>query len=109
MGQRSRDVVARACELGVAMQLTNIARDVGEDARAGRLYLPLQWLREAGIDGDAFVAKPTFSDALGSVIRRLLAAADIHYASCETGIARAAAGMPSGHYGRPHALCGNRT
>ena len=40
MGQRSADVVARACDLGVAMQLSNIARDVGEDARVGRLYLP---------------------------------------------------------------------
>ena len=42
MGQRSADVVARACDLGVAMQLSNIARDVGEDARVGRLYLPLR-------------------------------------------------------------------
>ena len=41
MGQRAPEIVARACDLGVAMQLTNIARDVGEDARAGRLYLPL--------------------------------------------------------------------
>ena len=40
MGVREHDVLARACELGVAMQLTNIARDVGEDARNGRLYLP---------------------------------------------------------------------
>ena len=31
------------------VQLTNIARDLGEDARAGRLYLPLTWLAEAGI------------------------------------------------------------
>ena len=87
MGQRSRDAVARACELGIAMQLTNIARDVGEDARAGRLYLPLEWLRESGIDRDAFVARPVYSDALGSVVQRLLEAADVHYASCESGIA----------------------
>ena len=58
MGQRSPEIVARACDLGVAMQLTNIARDVGEDARAGRLYLPLSWLREAGIDPDAWLANP---------------------------------------------------
>lgn len=32
-----------AIALGIAMQLTNIARDIGEDARAGRLYLPLEW------------------------------------------------------------------
>ena len=48
MRTRSEQALARACDLGVAMQLTNIARDVGEDARSGRLYLPLQWLREAG-------------------------------------------------------------
>jgi len=48
MGARDPQALARACDLGSAMQLTNIARDVGEDARAGRLYLPLLWLREAG-------------------------------------------------------------
>ncbi len=32
MGQRAPEIVGRACDLGVAMQLTNIARDVGEDA-----------------------------------------------------------------------------
>ncbi len=50
MGVRSADGLARACDLGVAMQLSNIARDVGEDARMGRLYLPRGWMREAGID-----------------------------------------------------------
>ena len=50
MGVRSPQALARACELGVAMQLTNIARDVGEDARLGRLYLPRAWMREAGLE-----------------------------------------------------------
>jgi phytoene synthase len=36
MGVRAPAALARACDLGIAMQLTNIARDVGEDARAGR-------------------------------------------------------------------------
>src|SRR5262249_13537001 len=49
MGARTPQQLARACDLGVAMQLTNIARDIGEDASQGRLYLPLQWLRAAGI------------------------------------------------------------
>jgi 15-cis-phytoene synthase len=88
MGQRSPDVVGRACELGVAMQFTNIARDVGEDARIGRLYLPLQWLREAGIDPDAFVRRPVFTDGLGSVVQRLLQEADLHYAGSSAGIAQ---------------------
>ena len=87
MGARSTQAQARACELGVAMQLTNIARDVGEDARAGRLYLPRDWLREAGVDPDAWLASPTFTPAIGSVVTRLLAAADELYGRAVLGIA----------------------
>ena len=49
--------LARAADLGVAMQLSNIARDVGTDAAMGRIYLPLAWLREAGIHPEAFLAR----------------------------------------------------
>jgi phytoene synthase len=87
MGTRSRTALARACELGVAMQLTNIARDVGEDARAGRLYLPLSWLRDAGVDPDEFLAQPVFSPALGQVVRRLIGCSERLYARGEAGIA----------------------
>jgi 15-cis-phytoene synthase len=88
MGQRTPDMVARACSLGVAMQLTNIARDVGEDARAGRLYLPMAWMREASIDPEAFLSKPVYSVALAGVVHRLLRVADLHYAASESAIAR---------------------
>jgi phytoene synthase len=88
MDERRPEVLARACDLGVAMQLSNIARDVGEDARNGRLYLPLEWLREAGLDPDAWLAEPVFDARLGSVIRRLLDAADLLYRRSESGIAR---------------------
>lgn len=87
MGVRDPHVLARACDLGVAMQFTNIARDVGEDARAGRLYLPLAWMREAGLDPDAFLADPFLSAPLQAVIRRLLAVADDLYARSEPGVA----------------------
>ncbi len=87
MGERSPAVTARACDLGVAMQLTNIARDVGEDARNGRLYLPEDWLRDEGIDPDAWLAKPVYSPALARVVRRLLQAADQLYAQADEGIA----------------------
>lgn len=87
MGVREPGPLARACDLGVAMQLTNIARDVGEDARMGRLYLPTSWLEEAGLDPDRWLARPTFCPALGAVIARLLAAADALYARAEPGIA----------------------
>ena len=87
MGVRSAAGLARACDLGVAMQLSNIARDVGEDARLGRLYLPRQWLREVGIDPDAWLAAPRHSPALGQVVQRLLRQADALYARVDAGVA----------------------
>jgi 15-cis-phytoene synthase len=87
MGARTPEALARACDLGVAMQLSNIARDVGEDARLGRLYLPRDWMREAGLDPDAWLARPEFSPALGAVVQRLLDAADALYRRVGAGIA----------------------
>jgi phytoene synthase len=87
MGVRTPEALARACDLGIAMQLSNIARDVGEDARAGRLYLPLQWMREAGIAPERFLANPIMSDALRGVIARLLSEADRLYDRARRGIA----------------------
>ena len=50
MGVTSDDeeTLAHACDLGYAFQLANIARDVREDAEAGRCYLPQDWLNEVG-------------------------------------------------------------
>jgi 15-cis-phytoene synthase len=87
MGASSPRALARACELGIAMQLTNIARDVGEDARNGRLYLPRAWLREAGIDPDAWLRAPRFDAAIAGVIDRLLQTADALYRRAEHGVA----------------------
>lgn len=98
MGQRRPEIVARACDLGVAMQLTNIARDIGEDARAGRLYLPLQWLREAGIDPDAWMAKPEFTREIAAIVQRLLDMADALYDRATHGIANLPASCRPGIY-----------
>ncbi len=86
MGPRAPLTLARACDLGVAMQLTNIARDVGEDARNGRLYLPRAELRRHGVDPDAFLARPQPSEALAEVVRGLLRAADTLYLRADAGI-----------------------
>jgi 15-cis-phytoene synthase len=86
MGARETSQIARATELGAAMQLTNIARDVGEDARNGRLYLPEQWMRDAGLDPDEWLENPVFNEALASVVARLLAAAEDLYARAGAGI-----------------------
>ena len=98
MGVRDPQVLARACDLGVAMQLSNIARDVGEDARFGRLYLPRQWLREAGVDPERFLAAPEPSAAIADIVRRLLAQADHLYRRAESGIARLPVGCRPGIY-----------
>lgn len=87
MGPQSPLTLARACELGVAMQLTNIARDVGEDARNGRIYLPLQWLLEAGVSPTEWLKAPVLTSALKGVIERTLQEADRLYKQAQSGIA----------------------
>ena len=87
MRVRDADALARACDLGLAMQLTNIARDVGEDAREGRLFLPQDWLAEEGVDPAAFLADPKPNPAIASVTKRLLAQADRLYQRSESGVA----------------------
>jgi 15-cis-phytoene synthase len=51
-GFKNRKTLKYAHDLGMAFQLTNIIRDVGEDARRGRIYLPLDELRKAKVSED---------------------------------------------------------
>lgn len=87
MGVRNPAALARACELGNAMQLTNIARDIGEDARRGRIYLPLEWLQDEGIDPQAWLQAPAHTPALARVTGRLLLEADRLYRLGASGVA----------------------
>jgi len=74
-----------AAELGIAMQLTNILRDIGEDAERGRLYLPLDEVKAFGCTEEEILAGrpgPGFRDLLAFQIRRartLYARADYGY------------------------------
>lgn len=74
----------RACDLGLAFQLSNIARDIGEDAAAGRCYLPAEWLAEAGIPVDR-VMGPEHRAALGRLGARLGAMATAYEVSARAG------------------------
>ncbi|WP_225774207.1 phytoene/squalene synthase family protein [Pseudomonas sp. Marseille-Q5115] len=85
MGVTSPAVLQRACDLGLAFQLTNIARDIVEDAGAGRCYLPHAWLRELNIP-EADLAAPTYRPALAMLASRLVEAAEPYYASAVAGI-----------------------
>jgi len=62
--------LTRACDLGLAFQLANIARDVAEDASAGRCYLPGDWLAQAGID-PADPMAPATRPALAALVERV--------------------------------------
>lgn len=87
MGQRDAVTLSRACELGVAMQLTNIARDIGEDARKGRTYVPREWFRQEGLDANDWVKNPVFTPQVARLTQRLLDHADGIYAQAQAGIA----------------------
>lgn len=74
----------RACDLGMAFQLANIARDLDEDDRAGRCYLPVDWLVEMDMPpGEVF--KPHFRPRLAVLAARLANRAAAFEASARVG------------------------
>jgi len=87
MGRREPQVLARACDLGVAMQFTNISRDIGEDAANRRIYLPLGWMRANGIDPDSWLAAPVPRPGIRAITERLLGEAEALYDRSLSGIA----------------------
>lgn len=82
-----QDTLDRACDLGMAFQLANIARDVAEDDRVGRCYLPVEWLVEMDIPPGQHM-KPPFRERLVVLVRRLTDRAALHEASARVGATR---------------------
>lgn len=76
----------RACDLGLAFQLANIARDIDEDASVGRCYLPTDWLAEKNIAPSELMA-PANRAALTELVARLTARAALFEASARAGTA----------------------
>ena len=79
-----RDMLDRACDLGIAFQLTNIARDVEEDDRAARCYLPEEWLVEMDFPPGQHM-KPPFRHRLAVLAKRLVDRAADYEASGRAG------------------------
>lgn len=79
MDRRDERTLLGACTLGMAMQLTNVARDVGEDARRGRVYLPSDWLRPSGWEREAWLREPVPSAPIRGAVERTLRWADTLY------------------------------
>lgn len=71
-GRQSDDTVTYAHRLGLAMQLTNIIRDVGDDARRGRIYLPLSELQQHGVKAQELLLRQSpwgYSDRFTELMR----------------------------------------
>lgn len=92
VGQMMRPVLGAPIEveryaiaLGVAMQLTNVARDVEEDALRGRCYLPAQWDRQWHLEAGLTTAAQR--TRAFSMVRRVLVLADDFYAFAAQGLA----------------------
>jgi phytoene synthase len=87
MGAEGKDTHDRAADLGIALQMTNIARDVMDDASADRIYLPQSWLDQAGVTAQE-IRERRHRPAVHGVVRRYLAEADRYYRSASVGVAR---------------------
>jgi phytoene synthase len=83
------DTLDRACDLGIAFQLANIARDLEEDDAAERCYLPMDWLAEADMPPGEHL-KPHYRHALLGLVARLCELAETYRCSARIGAGRLA-------------------
>jgi 15-cis-phytoene synthase len=86
MNVRDRPTLERASDLGIAFQLTNIARDVVPDAEVGRAYLPSEWLGAAGLTTQDLADRSKRLEVF-DVTTRLLDVAERYYQSAGAGVA----------------------
>ncbi len=86
LGVTRREAWPHAVDLGIGMQLTNICRDVLEDTRRDRVYLPAARLRAVGVDPEELVAGTADRARVAAVVRDLLALAERYYASADDGM-----------------------
>ncbi len=85
LGCRDNSALPCAVELGIAMQLTNILRDVAEDARMGRIYLPLEDLAQFRVTPESILALQPDGD-FDQLMKFEIARARALYQSAQPGI-----------------------
>ncbi len=81
------ETLARASDLGIAFQLSNIARDLRDDHEAGRCYLPADWIEQHGLD-PSDPLRLDRREALVALGGRLTDLALRYEASAHAGVAR---------------------
>ena len=84
---QDEDTLDRACDLGLAFQLSNIARDLLEDDAADRCYLPVEWLVEEDIEPGQHT-KPHHRQELADMAEKLVTLMESHEAASRIGAAR---------------------
>ncbi len=84
-GYSDKQALEHAIELGIAMQLTNILRDIGEDVDRGRIYLPLEDLRRFNYSQEEFMQKRINNNFI-NLMKFQIERARSYYCSSEKGI-----------------------
>jgi phytoene synthase len=95
LGVSDPEAAPHAAHLGIAMQLTNISRDVVEDWERGRVYVPAelldpalrQWMASHVIESERPPLPESARSGIAAAVRRLLALAERYYASADLGMA----------------------
>ncbi|MBN1928365.1 MAG: phytoene/squalene synthase family protein [Chlorobiaceae bacterium] len=102
-GYKDKAALQHAIDLGIAMQLTNILRDIGEDIDRNRIYLPLEDLRRFDYSREEFMSR-TMNDKFVALMKFQIERARKYYASADLGIpmlernSRLAVGISSRNY-----------
>jgi 15-cis-phytoene synthase len=81
------ETLERAADLGIAFQLSNIARDIADDHGAGRCYIPEAWLAAQGLT-EGNLLQPANRERLVSLVRRICDLAEAFESSARAGVAR---------------------
>lgn len=86
LGVRDPRALGHAVDLGIAMQLTNISRDVLEDAQSSRVYLPADRLRAVGVEPEQLIEGNANPRGVSLVVEDLLTLAEVYYRSADEGM-----------------------
>ena len=76
---KNKNANKHAVDLGIAMQLTNIARDIYEDAIMNRVYLPKEWLKEISIEHLKSDSTEEIQTQMSAILRKLIDLSEIYY------------------------------
>jgi 15-cis-phytoene synthase len=90
LGSREAPAIVHGVHLGMAMQLTNLCRDVAEDWKRGRLYIPIEllpgWAQLETASLESWPPPPRNRRQLAAAVERLLTEADVFYRSGDAGL-----------------------